>query len=103
MRRGIVRRWFSTPNTTLVVVSTDARLSKLEAAKMAAMAQDGLARAISPVHTMFDGDIVFALSCGEKQADLNTLGTVAADATAQAIVRAVQLAAGLGGVPGLAG
>ena len=103
MRRGIVRRGFSTPNTTLVVVSTDARLSKLEAAKMAAMAQDGLARAISPGHTMFDGDIVFALSCGEKQADLNTLGTVAADATAQAIVRAVQLAAGLGGVPGLAG
>lgn len=103
MRRGIVRRGFATPNTTLVVVATDARLTKVETAKLAAMAQDGLARAISPVHTMFDGDVVFALSCGEKQGDLNTLGTAAADSTAQAIVRAVQLATGLGGVPGLAG
>ena len=67
-------------------------------------------RAISPVHTTFDGDIVFALSCGREnappkagQADLNTLGTVAAEAAARAIVRAVQLAKGLGGVPGLAG
>ncbi len=102
-RPGGIRRGFAAPNTTLVVVSTDAQLSKLEAAKMAAMAQDGLARAISPVHTMFDGDVVFALSCGEKQADLNTLGTAAADATAQAIVRGVQMAKSLGGVPGLAG
>lgn len=103
MRRGVVRRGFATPNTTLVVVATDAQLSKIEAAKMAAMAQDGLARAISPVHTIFDGDIAFALSCGKEQADLNTLGSVAAEAAAQAIVRAVQSAKGLGGVPGLAG
>ena len=63
------------------------------------MAQDGLARAIRPVHTQWDGDLVFALSVGRKPADVNTVGTAAAEATAEAIVRAVETAQGLGGVP----
>jgi putative ABC transport system permease protein len=61
----------------------------------------GMARTIYPVNTMFDGDIVFALSLGSLRADINTLGVAAAEAVAVAIVRAVTLAKSLGGVPGL--
>ncbi len=100
MLGGKIRRDFGVAtNTTLVVVMTNAGLTKTQATKLAQMAQDGLARALSPVHTMFDGDLVFALSVGNKKADLNSLGTAGAEATARAIVRAVQTAKGLGGVP----
>jgi L-aminopeptidase/D-esterase-like protein len=101
MFRGKVRKSFGMTNTTLAVVMTNAALNKLQATKVAQMAQDGLARAICPVHTQYDGDLVFALSVGAKVADLNTLGTAAAEATAQAIGRAVRAARGLGGVPSL--
>ncbi len=99
MFRGASRGTFGGGNTTLVVVMTDAALSKIQATKVAQMAQDGLARTINPVHTQFDGDLVFALSLGRKKADLNTLGTAAAEVTAKAIVRGVSAARGLGGVP----
>jgi len=98
MLRGKVRRAFGATNTTLVVVMTNAAVDKVQATKVAQMAQDGLARAISPVHTQFDGDLVFALSIGQKPTDLNALGTAAAQVTAGAIVRAVRTAKGLGGV-----
>ena len=62
-----------------------------------------MARTIYPVNTMVDGDIAFALSAGALQADINNLGVAAAEAVAQAILRAVRLATSLGGVPGLAG
>lgn len=74
-------------NTTLAVVATDARLTKAQARKVASMAHDGFARAIRPVHTMFDGDVIFALSTGQIQADVTVIGTVAAELVAQAIVR----------------
>jgi L-aminopeptidase/D-esterase-like protein len=80
---------------------TDAALTKLQVTKVAEMAQDGLARAINPVHTQFDGDLVFALSLGKRKGDLNMLGTAAAEVTARAIVRAVERARGLAGVPAL--
>jgi L-aminopeptidase/D-esterase-like protein len=99
MFAGKSRKGFGPTNTTLAVVMTNAALDKLQATKVAEMAQDGLARAIRPVHTQFDGDLVFALSIGQKRADLNTLGTAAAEVTAQAIVRAVKTAKGRGGVP----
>ena len=102
MKGGVARNSFggSAPtNTTLAVVATDARFDKLGVTKIAALAQNGLARAIAPVHTTFDGDIVFGLSLGEKQADVNTVGTAAAEAVATAIVRAVEKARSLGGVP----
>jgi len=99
MLRGKTRKALGATNTTLVVVMTNAALDKVQATKVAQMAQDGMARAISPVHTQFDGDLVFALSIGRKPADLNTLGTAAAQATAGAIVRAVCTAKGLGGIP----
>jgi L-aminopeptidase/D-esterase-like protein len=88
-------------NTTLAVVATNARLDKTEAAKLAQFAGLGMARAIYPVNTMLDGDTVFALSVGDRRADINTLGTAAAEAVVQSILRAVQLAKSLGGLPGL--
>jgi L-aminopeptidase/D-esterase-like protein len=99
MFRGKARRGFGATNTTLIVIMADAMLDKVQATKVAQMSHDGLARAISAVHTMFDGDVAFALSLGKKRADLNAVGCAAADATAQAIVRAVERAHGLGGVP----
>jgi L-aminopeptidase/D-esterase-like protein len=99
MFQGRVRKGFGATNTTLVVVMTNALLDKLQATKVAQMAQDGLARTVQPAHTQFDGDLVFALSAGQKRADLNTLGTAAAETTARAILRAVKTAKSLGGVP----
>ncbi len=84
---------FSDPwsgNTTLCVVATNAELNKEEATKLAQMAHDGLARAIRPVHTIVDGDIVFALSCGKEKANSLLLGTIAAEVVSRSIVRAVQ-------------
>jgi L-aminopeptidase/D-esterase-like protein len=100
---GALRGGFERRNTTLVVVATNARLSKVGATKLAQLAGLGMARTIYPVNTMFDGDVVFALSTGDEQADVNTLGVAAAEAVAQAVVRAVEKAPTMGGVPGLAG
>ena len=86
-------------HTALGVVATDAALTKAQATKVAQMAQDGLARAIRPVHTPFDGDTVFALSLGELAGDVGQVGTVAARVLAEAVVRAVRKARGLHGVP----
>jgi L-aminopeptidase/D-esterase-like protein len=89
-------------NTTLVVVATNARLDKVQATKLAEQGQLGVARAIRPVNTMFDGDVVIALSIGDRHAGLNALGVAAAEAVSEAILRAVRLAPSLGGLPGLA-
>jgi L-aminopeptidase/D-esterase-like protein len=89
-------------STTLAVVATDAVLSKEGANKMAQMAHDGLAQAIRPVHTMLDGDTVFALATGrraEASVDVSVVGAVAASVLAEAVVRAVRQATSLAGVP----
>lgn len=87
-------------NTTLAVVATNAALDKAEAKRLAIMAHDGLSRAIRPVHTPFDGDVVFALAGGRVALDpdlrawwLARIGAAAADALARAIVNAVVAAA----------
>jgi len=90
-------------NTSLAVVATNARLSKVETAKLAELAGLGMARTIYPVHTTFDGDTTFALSIGEAGADVNSLGVAAAEAVEQAVVRAVRNAPSMGGLPGMAG
>jgi L-aminopeptidase/D-esterase-like protein len=102
MKRGI-RGAFIRHNTTLAVVATNAKLTKVGAGKLAQLASLGMARTIDPVNTMFDGDIVFALSKGEAEVDMNTLGVMAAEAVAEAILRAVRLAPPMGGLPGLGG
>lgn len=91
-------------STTLVVVATNARLTKSQATKIAQMAHDGLARTIVPVHTPFDGDTVFVLGTGQwtdadGAVDVGRLGALAAEATAQAVLRAVRQADGLPGLP----
>lgn len=88
-------------NTTLVVVACNAFLDRQEASKLAQQAQNGLVRAVRPANTMGDGDIVFALATAKTQErlSLNQLGVAASHVVAQAIVRAVRKAEGLGGVP----
>jgi L-aminopeptidase/D-esterase-like protein len=89
-------------NTTLAVVATDAALSKEEANKLAQMAHDGLAQAIRPVHTMFDGDTIFALATGQQtnaSINVSVIGAVAVSVLAEAVVRAVRQATSLAGVP----
>ena len=78
-------------NTTIGVIATDAVISKAQAQRLALMAHDGLARAINPVHTQLDGDTLFALGTGQsgKTLSLLLLGTMAAEVTARATVRAV--------------
>jgi len=88
-------------NTTLAVVATNAKLTKVQAQKLAQFASLGVARAIYPVNTTVDGDTVFALSLGSVQGEMNALGSAAAEAVAQGILRAVRMAKTMGGVLGL--
>ena len=84
-------------NTTIGVVATNAAFSKVQMTKIAQMTQDGYARAINPVHTMHDGDTVFALSTGAARvaAEETAVGAIAAEVMQRAIVRAVMKATGL--------
>ena len=79
-------------NTTLAVVATDAALDRAQCRKLAELAQDGLALAIRPAHTMFDGDTVFAVSTGNVGAVMTSLGAAAVEATWLAVERAVTVA-----------
>lgn len=103
--RGVAAAPIST-NTTLAVVATNADLTREEALRMAIMAQDGLARAIRPVHTPFDGDIVFALATArlalpaDRPPAVLRIGALAADCLARAIARGVYEARALGPLPG---
>ena len=80
---------FAGTNTTIGVVATNARLSKEQANKLASMAHDGLAQTIQPVHTMMDGDTLFALSAGQLTGDFTAIGAAAVEVTARAVVNAV--------------
>ena len=96
---GALGRFGGPGHTTIGVVATNARLTKPEAAKLAALGLVGFARALSPPHTAFDGDTLFALSVGDVPADLTRLGLAAADAVARAIARGVRAATSLPGLP----
>lgn len=82
-------------NTTLVVIMTNARMSKIEAHRAAQRGHDGLARAIRPVHTSFDGDAVICLASGEEMADFDLIAELGTDAAARAIRNAVKNSAPL--------
>jgi L-aminopeptidase/D-esterase-like protein len=88
-------------HTVIGVVATNARLNKEQANKVAQMAHDGLARTVRPAHTMVDGDTIFALALGPRRGEVSTIGAFAAEAFAQAVVRAVQTARPAGGLPAL--
>ena len=92
----------SVTNTTIGVVATNAYLTKSQTTKVAQMAHDGLAIAIRPVHTMSDGDTIFALATGDLSkgaTDVTVIGAIAAEVMARAILRAIRQATGLDGVP----
>jgi len=91
-------RGFAT-STTIGVVATNARLTKEQANKLAQLSHNGLARTISPAHTMVDGDTIFVLATGEVEANFFAVGAAAVEVVATAIKRAVLHAEGLGGIP----
>jgi len=102
LRQGVVRRRFGEPaaaNTTIGVVATNSRLTREQAQKIAQMSHNALARTIRPVHTLFDGDVVFVLAHPEVDADLHVTGLLAETALQQAIVNAVKSAHNLGVLP----
>lgn len=76
-------------NTTIGIVATNATFDKTKLKKIAAMTHDGFARSINPVHTMFDGDTIFSLATNEVEADINLVGTLAANAMSRAIANAI--------------
>ena len=90
-------------NTTIGVVATDAGLTKAEANFLARISHDGLALTIRPCHTLRDGDTMFALATGQtaEPVDLTVLGAAAVEVTAQAVLRAMARATGLGGLPAI--
>jgi L-aminopeptidase/D-esterase-like protein len=101
LRAGGGRSGRAGENTTIGVVATNAKLTKVQAQKMAEMASDGYARAISPVHTPGDGDTIFSLATGtwDGQVNYGTVGSLAAEAMAEAIVRAATQAVASNGLP----
>ena len=99
MKKGVVREFEEPVNTTLASVATDTRLSKPELQRVSMIAQSGLSKVISPVHTGADGDLVIAVSTGDMKADANAVGAVAAELLSESIVRASQESKSLGGVP----
>lgn len=101
LRAGRSNRSRPGENTTIGVVATNARLTQAQATVMAQMAHDGFARAISPSHTPNDGDAIFALATGvyDGPTGVGTIGALAADVMAEAIVRAVRAATSIPGYP----
>jgi len=90
-------------NTTLMVIATNARLTKVQANRLAQRAHDGLAVAVRPAHTTHDGDTAFALASGSVEAPFDLVANAAAEMVAEAIRNSVRAAASVAGVPGLAG
>lgn len=92
------RPWPGT-NTTLAVVATNARLTKERAQLLAQAGSEGVSTVVSPAHTMWDGDTVFAIATGEVEAPQRDLEAMAAQAVAEAVRRGIRSAGSLGGVP----
>ena len=88
-------------NTTIGAVITNGKFDKTQLKKLAALASNGVVRAVRPVNTTADGDSIFALSIGDVECDINLVGTAAAYAMEQAIRRAVTSAEGAYGIPAL--
>ena len=99
LKKGDRKKQFGLVNTTLGVVATNAKFNKREITKIAQMAQGGLIKTIVPVHTTFDGDMIFAVSAGEIEADINRVGILSDFVVAEAVKRAVKKADGFGIIP----
>jgi len=107
IKKGVTRKQFevitspesSAFNTTLGTIATNANLSKKEVHQVAQIAHSGLAKVISPLHSTFDGDLLFVISYGKKKADVNTVGLLGEVALIESVKRAVIKADGFGIVP----
>ena len=101
LRTGAAQKKPIGENSTIGVVATNAKLTKTQATKVAQMAHDGLARSITPVHSLADGDTLFALAAGTHagDADVSRIGALAAEVVADAVLRAVRAAKSLPGLP----
>jgi L-aminopeptidase/D-esterase-like protein len=107
MKKGVTRKRFAAIapsdadafNTTLGVIATNANLTKKEVHQVAQIAHSGLAKIISPLHSTFDGDLIFALSYGKKKGDVNTIGLLGEVALIESVKRAVTKAEGFGVIP----
>jgi len=107
IKKGITRKQFGGAlnseaeifNTTLGVIATNAILSKKEVNQVAQLSHSGLVKMISPHHSTFDGDLLFAISYGKKKADVNTIGLLGEVALMEAVKRAIMKADGFGRIP----
>ena len=86
-------------NTTIGIIVTNANFTKAQANKVASMAHNGYGRTMRPAHTMFDGDTIFTMATNKVDADVTTVGMIAAQVMEQAIIRGVKSAQGLLGIP----
>ncbi len=99
MRKAVLRKVLFGTNTVIGLVATNADLTKPQAGLVADAAHDGIARAVRPSHTLFDGDAVFSLATGQRKAHVALVADLAADAMARAIVNAALAAEDAGGLP----
>ncbi len=90
-------------NTVIGIIATNAKLDRVQTNKLAALGSIGVVRTISPINTMSDGDITFAVSLGNEKATVDEAGVAAADVMVTAVLRAVRAAKTAAGIPGLAG
>lgn len=102
MRRGVPRPSSAFQNTTIGVIVTNARLDKQGASLVARMASLGMLKTVSPGHTIYDGDVVFSLSSGQITVDYQTVGLMAEEVLARAIIRGITKAEGIKGIPSFA-
>lgn len=98
-KQGVIRKLEPFESTTLAVLATNINFSRSELIRVATIGQTGISRVVFPSHTTSDGDLVFAISCGNSEGDANALGIIASELISEAIVRAVKSAKNLGGIP----
>jgi L-aminopeptidase/D-esterase-like protein len=99
MRKGVQRPISAFQNTTIGVIVTNAKLTKQNASAVAKIASNGLTKAISPGHTIYDGDIIFTLASGEIEVDYYTVGLMAEEMLINAIIRGITTAKETKGIP----
>lgn len=99
MREGAARNKRFVENTTLAIAVTNAKLRREELKRIAQIGHNAFARCITPAHTTYDGDVVFALSAGEMEADLNSVAILVEEVIAASIIKAIVQADGFGLLP----
>lgn len=102
IKEGVPQKSQSFQNTTICLICTNASFSKTELLRIAMLGSTGVTRTINPCHTISDGDLVFALSCGEKSARCNDIGILASELITESIIKTAKVSKGLHNIPGSA-